>query len=627
MPVSRRAFLGTSGAIGAGTLLAGSLGTQTAAADPIAAVGNPVPRPAARNSLRMRTGQPGLQWVTYGYNLPNNANIPEDVWKKNIDWVIREFAPYGYDTICTDGWIESSQRVDKNGYIVSQNDEWTHDFPYWIDYLAGYNMKLSIYYNPFWITESARQDRSITVKGRPDVAVADLTADWDPFTKDKIYWVDPHRDGAKEYVQGYVQHFKAMGVPRLRVDFLAWFETGWDQNIGVVMREHGRESYETLLDWIDEAAGKDMVVSLVMPSMSNHGELERSRGDSFRINDDADKGGWGRLSGGRQDWRPYWTQWSNPFTGLTGWADVNGPGLIGLDADFLIASSYATDDERRTTVGLFTIAGSPICISDTVDTIGDNAWAFQNPEVIALNKDGLAGKPLFNNNHGFNWDTSSRDTERWIGQLSDGSWIVGLFNRGDAPNTRAIDFAKDLGITDPVKVRDLWARRDLGTKTSYSAGLPTHGSALLKITPTEGPVRYDSTVAGWSLGAVFDNETAGYTARGYATNLDKKDATVSFAVTGGGTGGTRTVQLRYATATGRGADVQVTVTSGSKVARTARYRLNLPGTNGAWKTASVRVDLVKGRNLLKVVGTGAAAPVHLDYITIEGGPSPKVATH
>src|SRR5262245_4055413 len=136
MAVSRRAFLGTSGAIGAGTLLA-SLGAQSAAADPIAAAGNPVPRPAARNSLRMRTGQPGLQWVTYGYNLPNNANFPEDVWKKNLDWVIREFAPYGYDTICTDGWIESSQRVDKNGYIVSQNDEWTHDFPYWIDYLAG----------------------------------------------------------------------------------------------------------------------------------------------------------------------------------------------------------------------------------------------------------------------------------------------------------------------------------------------------------------------------------------------------------------------------------------------------------------------------------------------------------
>ena len=109
-------------------------------------------------------------------------------------------------------------------------------------------------------------------------------------------------------------------------------------------------------------------------------------------------------------------------------------------------------------------------------------------------------------------------------------------------------------------------------------------------------------------------------------NSQYMDATVSFAVTGGGTGGTRTVQLSYATATGRGADVWVTVTSGSKVARTARYRLNLPGTNGAWKTASVRVDLVKGRNLLKVIGTGAAAPVHLDYITIEGGPSPKVAT-
>ena len=44
-----------------------------------------------------------------------------------------------------------------------------------------------------------------------------------------------------------------------------------------------------------------------------------------------------------------------------------------------------------------------------------------------------AGKPLFNNNHGYNWDTSSRDGELWIGQLTDGSWIVALFNRGDEP--------------------------------------------------------------------------------------------------------------------------------------------------------------------------------------------------
>lgn len=274
----------------------------------------------------------------YGYNLPRNANIPEDVWKRNLDWVIREFKPHGFDTICTDGWIESSQRVNRNGYIISQNDAWKHDFAYWVRYLAARDMKLSMYYNPFWITQSARTDRAIKVRGRPDVAVADLTAPWDPFTKDKLYWVDPHRDGAKEYVQGYVKHFKDLGAVRLRVDFLSWFETGFDQNLGVIQREHGRDSYELMLRWIDEAAGTDMEVSLVMPNMFHHGELERPRGDSFRINDDADTGG-----------------------------------------DFLLASSFKTDAERRTAVSLMAMAGSPICIADTVDTIKNNAWGLSEP--------------------------------------------------------------------------------------------------------------------------------------------------------------------------------------------------------------------------------------------------------
>lgn len=66
--------------------------------------------------------------------------------------------------------------------------------------------------------------------GRPEIAVAELVADGDRFsTKGPglgLYWVDVNRPGAKEYVQGYVRYFAALGVRYLRVDFLSWFETG-----------------------------------------------------------------------------------------------------------------------------------------------------------------------------------------------------------------------------------------------------------------------------------------------------------------------------------------------------------------------------------------------------------------
>ena len=131
------------------------------------------------------------------------------------------------------------------------------------------------------------------------------------------------------------------------------------------------------------------------------------------------------------------------------------------------------------------MAGAPIAITDHVDTIGNHAHVFQNREVLALRTAGLVGKPVFNNSHGFEYDPSSRDPERWIGQLPDGSWAVALFNREDGPaGTKAIDFAAVLGLIGPAAVRDLWAHQDLGSMTSYQVTLAPHASVLLSMCPT-----------------------------------------------------------------------------------------------------------------------------------------------
>ena len=99
------------------------------------------------------------------------------------------------------------------------------------------------------------------------------------------------------------------------------------------------------------------------------------------------------------------------------------------------------------------MAGAPIAIGDRVDTIGDNAHFFQNPEVLALRKAGLVGKPVFNNSHGFEFDPSSRDPERWIGQLPDGSWAVALFNRDDGPGTEPSRSTSPTSSASPVRPR------------------------------------------------------------------------------------------------------------------------------------------------------------------------------
>ena len=125
------------------------------------------------------------------------------------------------------------------------------------------------------------------------------------------------RDGAEEYVKGYVAYFRQLGAVFLRVDFLGWYEIGFDQSEGTVGVAHGRESYLRGLEWMREASG-DMQLSLVMPNLFDHGRGERPFADLVRIDNDASFGTWINLSEGRQSWQPIWSQWNSPLRASPG---------------------------------------------------------------------------------------------------------------------------------------------------------------------------------------------------------------------------------------------------------------------------------------------------------------------
>ena len=70
---------------------------------------------------------------------------------------------------------------------------------------------------------------------------------------------------------------------------------------------------------------------------------------------------------------------------------------------------------------------------------------------------------------------------------SDGGAAVALFNgRGDTVKM-TVDFTtvpkRDWSTTTKLKVRDMWAKDDIGDSTgSYSATVPSHGTVLIKLT-------------------------------------------------------------------------------------------------------------------------------------------------
>eukprot|EP00698_Gefionella_okellyi_P011671 TRINITY_DN3093_c0_g1_i3.p1 TRINITY_DN3093_c0_g1~~TRINITY_DN3093_c0_g1_i3.p1 ORF type:complete len:219 (-),score=31.69 TRINITY_DN3093_c0_g1_i3:468-1124(-) len=150
------------------------------------------------------------------------------------------------------------------------------------------------------------------------------------------------------------------------------------------------------------------------------------------------------------------------------------------DPDMLeVGNGGMSDVEYKTHFGLWAIMKSPLIvgcdISNMTQATKDILTA---PEVIAVNQDDLGVQARVVD--GF------YDYQIYEGPLADGSIAVLLFNRLTTQQTVTAHW-RFLGLADSKSclVRDLWARKDLGSfSTQFSATLEGHDSSLVKLTCT-----------------------------------------------------------------------------------------------------------------------------------------------
>jgi len=425
---------------------------------------------------------PPLYWSVYEHhyvkeqqNVHNNFISEGELWT-NILWVEEHLLPLGYDMIAMDGWGDLNNLND-NGYRLSHSSQWNNDFAWWACHLRSLGMHLGMYDNPLWVHMNA-VNAGATVVGTeiPLSDIIDRNEETLWFT-----WVQVDREGAEEYVKGNIQHWADMGIRFLNVDFLSWFEDGYDKNMGDVGPDRPREHYETAMRWMFEAAEENgMLLKAVMPHLNDEAKLEMQYSHMFRINEDTAWGGWDRFSeDDRGNRRPWWSQWANPMDGYAYWSQLTGRGDVTLCGDFIRLNTFENDDEKRSVISQHLVAGGPLGVSDQHNTIDGDLWLYQNEEMLALNYDGFVGKPLSH-------DPVDPQSQIWTGQMTDGDWVVALFNRNSTPRTRSINFSDDLDgfPTDRNgSVRDLWAHEDLGVLSSFSARIPANGVRVLRIEP------------------------------------------------------------------------------------------------------------------------------------------------
>jgi alpha-galactosidase len=173
---------------------------------------------------------------------------------------------------------------------------------------------------------------------------------------------------------------------------------------------------------------------------------------------------------------------------------ATGPGHYN-DPDYLVpmrpmpgGGTELTFDESKTQLGMWAMMAAPLIIGSDPRTLpAEMIGALRNPEIIAVDQDPLV-RP------GVKVADTGASTQVWSKTLSGtGARAVALLNRGDTAAPITVDFAS-VSLGGPVRVRDLWARSNVASTTgSYTATVPAHGVAMLRLSGTD-------QVAGTDLG-------------------------------------------------------------------------------------------------------------------------------
>lgn len=423
-----------------------------------------------------------LYWSIYEYcytqeqaGVSNqDMDFSEAQWDEVIDWVSAELKPYGYDMVCTDGFIPMESK-DETGYMTHYGSVSLKTL---VEKCKAKGLRLGVYDNPLWI-HGPRETRiegteykfgNLYYNGTTDILNPSASDMW-------FNWVVAENPGAREYIDGFFKHYSELGIDYIRMDFLSWYEDGKDRNIGIVGHGYGHASYARALSYIAESAKKyGVFTSLVMPHMFNDAEVESRYGNMVRIVSDTAGGGWWHCSAyDRGKSYANWPNCMNMFDGFTYWSHIAGRDKVILDGDFIRLNTFSTDAERETVISLQLMAGGPVTVSDQPGTIGNNIGFYTNTEMLALNADRFTGHPLSDS-------LGDNNNTIWYGTMSDGSHVIGLFNRDDGARNVSVSLAS-LGIDGSGwNMRDLWRHADEGpAPATITAQIPAHGCKIIRL--------------------------------------------------------------------------------------------------------------------------------------------------
>jgi len=355
-------------------------------------------------------------------------------------------AQHGWSYCNTDDGWQGLRGGDLNA-IQPGND--FPDIAAMVKEIHGLGLKAGIYSSP-WVTTYGRHvgGSSEDSSGKWD---ASLAAKNNNDHSQKL----PFAIGRYHFAEQDARQFALWGFDYLKYDWAP------------IHADATREMHDAL-----RATGRDIIFSL-----SNNGLytlLKEIRdvsqyANSWRTTDDVHNN---------------WQNVSNSAFNQDPWASYAESGRFN-DPDMLVIGvvgwgkphpTHLTPDEQYTQISMWCLLSAPLLLGCDLQKLDPFTLSLiTNDEVLDIDQDSMGMQATcISTNGGCNV---------YAKPLEDGSWAVGLINRGKDSATATLKW-EDLKLTGSYRVRDLWRQKDLGDfNGEFSSQVAPHGIVLIRVIP------------------------------------------------------------------------------------------------------------------------------------------------
>jgi len=413
-------------------------------------------------------------WDAYG------PSVREDEVKANADYMARHLLAHGWDTVVVDiqwyapktkthGYIGDPHNVilDEYGRLIPDPVRFPSavggtGFKALADYVHSLGLKFGIHIMrgiPRWAVEQNLPVKSSTARAA-DIADRVHVCTW--LNQTDMYGIDHSRPGAQAYYDSIAELYASWGVDFVKADDIA-------QSHDPAYPYHAAEI--AALSQALRGCGRPVILSLSPgPAPLEQAAHLRQYANMWRISNDF----W-------DDWQALLRQFERARRWQAeirpgGWpdADMLPLGRIGIRGEVGDDRwTNFTHDEQRTLMSAWCIIRSPLMFGG--DLPSNDEWTLElisNPEVLAVNQRSAGNHQSYLQNDILAWTAE-------IPQSSDR--YVAVFNLGE--DEQQVNLAWEMLDVQFVscRVRDLWARQDLGEQASLRVSLAAHASWLIRV--------------------------------------------------------------------------------------------------------------------------------------------------